>query len=595
MTVFTKINTIQTKVFNSYIATEDFDGDGDRDLLLMEYDNDSNSIFTIYTNDGKGNFTPNTETNFDDVYSSLTAIEDFDGDDDLDLLVFDVLAFELYKPESSPVKIYTNDGLGGFSENTEANLADIGFSYLTVGDFDGDDDEDLLSIEYDNEGSIITIYKNDGTGSFEKNSKTNVTDVFDTLRTTTDSDFDGDGDLDLLITGYDNYLTPISAFYINDGEGSFSENTEANLPNYVGNSIPEDFDGDGDLDLLITRYDNDYNRITAIYTNDGEGSFSENTEANLPDFTIEKSIPKDFDGDGDLDLLITRYDNDYNPVSAIYNNDGTGSFSEDTDISFPDFASNLIPEDFDGDGDLDLLITGYDRDYNPVSAIYNNDGTGSFKKNTDASLADFEGSRLMPEDFDGDGILDLLITRSSEYTYNTSFEIYRNDTVKYSGKDILVGTTADDRLNSGADDDVIYALDGNDILTGGDGNDRIHGQSGNDIIDGGAGDDTLFGGNQFDRLDGGDGDDYLDGFNGITVYTGGSGSDRFIFNDDTHVDWVRDFELGVDTIGLSDGIAFAQLEITGNVNSFIAVDGDRIGVLLGVNPNDLDTSSFIEL
>ena len=76
----------------------------------------------------------------------------------------------------------------------------------------------------------------------------------------------------------------------------------------------------------------------------------------------------------------------------------------------------------------------------------------------------------------------------------------------------------------------------------------------------------------------------------MTVFTKNN-----IFNDDTHIDWVRDFELGVDTIGLSDGITFAQLEITGNVNSFIAVDGDRIGVLLGVNSNDLDTNSFIEL
>lgn len=178
---------------------------------------------------------------------------------------------------------------------------------------------------------------------------------------------------------------------------------------------------------------------------------------------------------------------------------------------------------------------------------------------------------------------------------NTSFEIYRNDTIEYLGNDILVGTVESDRLNGGANDDVIYALSGDDILAGGNGNDKIYGQSGNDAIDGGAGNDTLFGGNQFDRLDGGDGDDYLDGFNGISVYTGGSGSDRFIFNNDTHVDWVKDFEPGVDKIGLSDGITFAQLEITGNVNSFIAVNGDRIGVLLGVNPNNLDTSSFIKL
>ena len=131
-------------------------------------------------------------------------------------------------------------------------------------------------------------------------------------------------------------------------------------------------------------------------------------------------------------------------------------------------------------------------------------------------------------------------------------------------------------------------------MVGGEGNDRLHGQSGNDVMKGGAGNDTLFGGNQFDRLDGEDGDDYLDGANGITVYTGGNGQDTFVMNEDS-VDWVRDFQLGKDTIGLADGLSFTELEITGRVNSFIAIDGDRIGVLLDVNPNDLDVSNFVEI
>ncbi|MEM6614560.1 MAG: spondin domain-containing protein [Cyanobacteria bacterium P01_C01_bin.72] len=106
------------------------------------------------------------------------------------------------------------------------------------------------------------------------------------------------------------------------------------------------------------------------------------------------------------------------------------------------------------------------------------------------------------------------------------------------------------------------------------------------------GDDSLLGDRQFDRLSGGDGDDLLDGADGINVYEGGSGSDLFVLHDDALTDWVLDFELGVDTIGLADGITFDQLEITGSTNTLIAFEGEQIGVLLNVDLNDLTASDF---
>ncbi|MEL6579958.1 MAG: spondin domain-containing protein [Cyanobacteria bacterium J06621_12] len=106
------------------------------------------------------------------------------------------------------------------------------------------------------------------------------------------------------------------------------------------------------------------------------------------------------------------------------------------------------------------------------------------------------------------------------------------------------------------------------------------------------GNDSLLGDRQFDRLSGGDGDDLLDGADGITVYEGGSGSDLFVLHDDALTDWVLDFDLGVDSIGLADGITFDGLEITGSSNSLIAFEGEQIGVLLGVNSSDLTASDF---
>ena len=161
-----------------------------------------------------------------------------------------------------------------------------------------------------------------------------------------------------------------------------------------------------------------------------------------------------------------------------------------------------------------------------------------------------------------------------------------------SGNDTLGGKAGNDILNGGKGNDALFGADGQDILTGEDGNDILRGQSGNDILNGGQENDTLFGGNQFDQLSGGHGDDVLDDFQGITIYNGGAGSDIFVIHDDAQADWIQDFELGVDQIRLADLITFEQLEITGHVNSFLSFQGEQIGVLLGVNPNDLDASNF---
>ena len=160
------------------------------------------------------------------------------------------------------------------------------------------------------------------------------------------------------------------------------------------------------------------------------------------------------------------------------------------------------------------------------------------------------------------------------------------------GNNTLAGKAGNDDLDGGAGNDRLFGVEGNDTLNGGDGDDLLRGQSGNDILDGGAGNDAMFGGNQFDRLSGGDGNDLLDGVNGITIYNGGAGSDQFIIHNDALTDWVQDFELGTDIIGLADGLTYDQLEITGSVNSFISAQGEQIGVLLGVNPDNLTAGSF---
>jgi len=106
------------------------------------------------------------------------------------------------------------------------------------------------------------------------------------------------------------------------------------------------------------------------------------------DFEDVAAVFFDCDNDGDLDLFVGAGGNDLPPRNPLlshrlYRNDN-GNFKKDT-AAFPSNSSNIsvaIPMDYDNDGDLDLFVGGRSISYNygatPASYIYENDGTGKF-------------------------------------------------------------------------------------------------------------------------------------------------------------------------------------------------------------------------
>ena len=97
-----------------------------------------------------------------------------------------------------------------------------------------------------------------------------------------------------------------------------------------------------------------------------------------------------------------------------------------------------------------------------------------------------------------------------------------------SGRDLLVGNEADNRLRGNGGNDTVFGGEGNDFLAGNNGRDVLEGDDGNDTIRGGGGSDTMFGGNGDDVIAGQGGDDYGDGGAGNDIVGGGTGADTLL-------------------------------------------------------------------
>jgi len=136
---------------------------------------------------------------------------------------------------------------------------------------------------------------------------------------------------------------------------------------------------------------------------------------------------------------------------------------------------------------------------------------------------------------------------------------------------IIIGSTADDHLNTTRNRRELNGLAGNDVLHGGRNSDRILGAQGDDDIIGKSGNDDLRGGSGDDSIRGGDGDDQLHGNSGNDQLHGGIGDDNL---------WG---DRGNDTLNGSSGNDVAR----GGAGNDVLIGGKNSDRLIGDRGNDM--------
>ncbi|MGB0868253.1 MAG: T9SS type A sorting domain-containing protein [Flavobacteriales bacterium] len=365
---------------HSSIDYGDIDGDGDEDLIISGNSNNSThnskSVIQVYKNEN-GKFIKQENSSIKDTVLATVKFVDVDGDHDLDIFVSGRFP-ESHFSQSTKSKIYKNDGLGNFIEFKGHQIEDFYFTTIHVLDADGDADMDIFitgSKDPHIEKYNQYLYLNQGDGTYEKGWESPY--LYYKEATVAFGDIDGDLDEDLIMNGtYNN--EQICKLFTNDGKGNYTLQSNTPFIGVVESKIEfGDIDGDGDLDLFIIGFNllNMSREHVQIYINNGQGIFEEKKEHPVKLLSYESLKLIDLDADNDLDVFVTGRNNNSQEKhhTFIYENDGLGNFKVQPDHSIPGIVFGSVAfSDFDNDGHPDLCISGIGQEHQPLTRFYHN-------------------------------------------------------------------------------------------------------------------------------------------------------------------------------------------------------------------------------
>ncbi len=251
---FTKVNQSFTPVSDGSVEWGDYDNDEDLDILVTgKLFNNQLSTF-IYRNDN-GMFSKK-DIGVPGVYNGNATWGDYDNDGDLDILITGNAGGKPY------TDVYKNED--GKYSRIKQQFIPLMNSAGAWGDFDNDGYIDfIVSGETSNGYPVCVIYKNQS-GSFFKQVAVSIRPLQGCSIDL--GDYDNDNDLDILITG-ESLERSYTDVYENKS-GLYFENINAGLPGVAdGNALWGDFDHDGDLDILLSGLTICYDFVSDIYIN----------------------------------------------------------------------------------------------------------------------------------------------------------------------------------------------------------------------------------------------------------------------------------------------------------------------------------------
>jgi len=385
----------------------DLDNDNDVDLIVTF---NSNQTSKWMENDGNGIFNPHVIIGMRGEKMTFT---DVDGDSNLDIITFghyNVPYMDWYE--------YVSDST--FTKQILSTDFDMNYNDYPISIYCKDINNDLEPDIVLTHSRKSMIFEN--LGNLVLNTPTVITESPSTAYYINDAfveDYNLDGNLDIFTSQYNsNSAEPFLIIGWNENLGNdlFNEITylKTNFTVYHHSDIQVyDIDNDGDNDIFGNEHwlENNGNEIFRIKT------YFENSISYL---SYSPKYPSDMDNDGDKDLVF------FENFSGIYwyENNGFSEFNilhHQPNLPFRFKEIKLI--DFDNDNDDDLIAivqdtSTPDNEYKIISII-NDNGVYNLQQTLFID-ADFILHNLRLEDFNNDGNIDILYLQDSSPLQNLS-------------------------------------------------------------------------------------------------------------------------------------------------------------------------------
>ncbi|PUE48226.1 hypothetical protein B9Z47_08350 [Limnohabitans sp. 2KL-1] len=390
----------------------------------------------------------------------------------------------------------------------------FGVHVSNAGDVNGDGLADLIVARNDGKGTstgqVFVVYGNTGSAGFDFSGETIAASSGYRIAGSTDNhgfgyvvsggaDVNGDGLADMVVSapGEGSTAPPTGAAYVIYGNstGTSYQITGTTVPSSMGYKIVADLNsGLRSVDMV-----------------------------------------GDVNGDGLADVIVSTYtagtNSNYGAAYVVYGNSTGSSVNLSSVASTPSLGFKIASTtseylglrvsgagDVNGDGLMDLMVSGGGGFTNAVYVIYGNASGTSMSVGTAASsLSPSQGFQITGQvgfavsaagDINGDGLDDLIVGGPSNVTagsYNvvlggtqwiTSVVKGQGTITGAAASEALVGSTGDDTLTGGGGVDRFFAGMGDDtiVLTGTDVTQLANnatGQTAKAFVDGGSGFDTI--------------------------------------------------------------------------------------------------------
>lgn len=379
------------------LAAGDLDMDGDPDLVLV--DRATERILTA-ANRGNGTFDPPVALS---APAELALTADLDEDGDPDLAAF--------LPDGRVVA-HRNEGGFVFREGSSASAGEDPTA-AAAGDIDRDGDIDLVVAS--GAAREIAVIENDGEGGLRA---IRIAGTDESPSAVVLADLDGDSRVDIVVA-CEGACCPFRNGTLlllgQNDDGSFERRGSLPVEGDVLGVAAADLEGDGDMDLVATRFGDpvDHGGISVFRNSGGgrgalDGGLFAPAEPLAAGRNPHAVLAADLNADGWADLILSGVNAAHAASTVVVLLGGNEGFGVPAEYSPAGRARDIAAADFDGDGLIDIITSS------PISSVLSlvrgrGDGTLSAAR----TYSTFDVTRSAEAaDLDRDGVLDMILAHA---------------------------------------------------------------------------------------------------------------------------------------------------------------------------------------